>query len=490
MIERVRAEDLLDDPEPTRPAPGQGLSGRRRLAGLALGLVALPLLTLLLDHTRESISHETVVLLYLTVVLAVALLGGMADALAATVASAFFINYYFIAPRHTLGIARGDQALALGVFFVVAAIVSGAVELAARRARAAERAAAQAETLSALAGGDLDEAEALKDVLEHARRTFRMESVALKALERGTGEWRDVEHAGWAPKGQEAPLRFDLAVNPHLRLVGRGPALFAEDRRVLQAFGAAAETAYDARRLTEQAREATALADVDRQRSALLAAVGHDLRTPLAAIKASVSSLRAGDVDWPAAERDELLAGIEASADRLDALVTNLLDASRLQAGALVVQRRPVGLDEVVGATVLGLPGAAERVEIDVPDDLPLVDADPGLLERVLANLLDNALRHGGDATVQVVATAGAENAKLAIVDHGPGVGEDDRERLFVPFQRMGDRDGSGVGLGLAVARGLTEAMGGALVADRSAGGGLTMRLRLPLAATHAEPVA
>jgi two-component system sensor histidine kinase KdpD len=129
-------------------------------------------------------------------------------------------------------------------------------------------------------------------------------------------------------------------------------------------------------------------------------------------------------------------------------------------------------------------------VEIDVPDDLPLVDADPGLLERVLANLLDNALRHGGEAPVQVVATAGAENAKLAIVDHGPGVGEADREKLFTPFQRMGDRGGAGVGLGLAVARGLTEAMGGALVADRSPGGGLTMRLRLPLAAARAEPVA
>jgi two-component system sensor histidine kinase KdpD len=488
MIERIRAEDLLDEPEPTQREPGQGLSGRRRLAGLGLGLVALPLLTLLLDHA--SVSRETVVLLYLTVVLAVALLGGMADALLAAVASAFLINYFFIAPVHTFDIARQDQALALGVFVVVAAIVSGAVELAARRARAAERAAAQAETLSALAGGDLDQSEALKDVLEHARRTFRMESVALRVRDRGTDSWREVEHAGWAPKGQEAPLRFDVPVNPQLRLVGRGPALFAEDRRVLQAFAAAAETAYDARRLTEQAREATTLADVDRQRTALLAAVGHDLRTPLAAIKASVSSLRAGDVDWPAAERDALLAAIEASADRLDALVTNLLDASRLQAGALVVQRRPVGLDEVVGATVLGLPDATERVEIDVPDDLPLVDADPGLLERVLANLLDNALRHGGEAPVQVVATAGAENAKLAIVDHGPGVREADREKLFTPFQRMGDRDGAGVGLGLAVARGLTEAMGGALVADRSPGGGLTMRLRLPLAAARTEPVA
>jgi two-component system sensor histidine kinase KdpD len=296
-------------------------------------------------------------------------------------------------------------------------------------------------------------------------------------------EWHEVEHAGWAPRGQEAPLRFDIPINPHLRLLGRGPALFAEDRRVLQAFAAAAETAYEARRLTGQAREATALADADRQRTALLAAVGHDLRTPLAAIKASASSLRQADVDWSPQERDELLATIEDSADRLGSLVSNLLDASRLQAGAVAVQRRPVGLDEVVGAVVLALTGTEGRVEIDVPEDLPLVDADPGLLERVLANLLDNALRHGGDGPVQVVATSGAESAKLAIVDHGPGVAEADRERLFTPFQRMDDR-ASGVGLGLSVARGFMEAMGGALVADRSPGGGLTMRLRVPLART------
>ena len=151
------------------------------------------------------------------------------------------------------------------MFVVVAAIVSGTVEVAARRARAAERAAAQAETLSALAGGDLDQSEALKDVLEHARRTFRMDVGGAagarprhRLLARGGARRLGAE-------GQEAPLRFDVPVNPHLRLVGRGPALFAEDRRVLQAFAAAAETAYDARRLNEQAREATALADVDRQ---------------------------------------------------------------------------------------------------------------------------------------------------------------------------------------------------------------------------------
>src|SRR5215217_3453535 len=179
-IERVRAEDLLDEPVPSTRAPRQGLSRRRQLGGLALAVAGLPLVTLLLDAARESLSLESVVLLYLLAVLAVAMLGGVAVALLAAVASALLINFYFVEPLHTLDIAQGDQALALGVFVVVAAIVSGAVELAARRARVAEQAAAQAETLSALAGSDLDEAETLKAVLKHARRTFGMESVILK----------------------------------------------------------------------------------------------------------------------------------------------------------------------------------------------------------------------------------------------------------------------------------------------------------------------
>jgi K+-sensing histidine kinase KdpD len=314
--------------------------------------------------------------------------------------------------------------------------------------------------------------------------------VILKARDRHDESWRDVERSGWAPAGREAPLRFDVPINPRLRLVGRGPALFAEDQRVLGAFAAAAETAYEGRRLSAQAREAESLAVVDRQRTALLAAVGHDLRTPLAGIKAAVSSLRQTDIDWSTDERDELLETIESSADRLDGVVANLLDASRLQAGALAVEPRAVALDEVVAAALLSVPRASDRVQVEVPEDLPLVHADPGLLERILANLIDNALRYGGDdPAVQVTALAGSSSAKLEIIDHGPGIAPEQRERLFTPFQRLDDRSTTnGVGLGLWVAHGFAEAMGGALVADSSPGGGLTMRLRLPLAAAAKSP--
>ncbi len=432
----VRADDLLADPVAPPRAPVGGLGRRRHGTGGLVALLGLPLLTLLLEQARDTFSLESQVLLYLLAVVAVAVIGGMAVALGSAIAAAFLINYFFVKPEHTLEVAQGEQALALAVFLIVAAVVSWAVEAAARRARAAESAAQQAETLSGLAQSDFEKRETLRHVLERARSTFGMERVTLSAREHPSGNWVDVESAGWAPPGEEAPLRFDVPIGTELRLIGRGPALFAKDQRVLQAFAAAAQTAYEGHRLSERAGEARELAAADRQRTALLAAVGHDLRTPLAGIKASVSTLRQTDVDWSEQERDDLLAAIEESADRLDAVVENLLDASRLEAGALSVQAVPVAL----------------------------------------------AVRHGGAGPIEVTATAGEMSARIKVVDHGPGVPEGQRERLFEPFQRLGHGTPRGAGLGLTVARGFTEAMDGVLIADGSEGGGLTMRLRLPLA--------
>ena len=481
-VSYVRADDLLADPVAPPRAPVGGLGRRRHATGAAVALLGLPLLTLLLENARDTFSLEGQVLLYLLAVVVVAVIGGVAVAVASAVAAAFLINYFFVKPEHTLEVAQGEQALALAVFLIVAVVVSWAVEAAARRARAAEAAARQAETLSDLARSDFEERDTLRQVLERARSTFGMESVTLSARQHPSGEWVDVENAGWAPPGEAATLRFDVPIGTELRLIGRGPALFAEDQRVLQAFAAAAQTAYEGHRLSERAGEARELAAADRQRTALLAGVGHDLRTPLAGIKASVSTLRQTDVDWSDEQRRELLAAIEESTDRLDAIVENLLDASRLEAGALSVQPVPVALDEVIAAALLAVPGARDAVKVDVPEDLPLVLADPGLLERVLANLLENAVRHGGGGQVEVTAVAGEESARIKVVDHGPGVPADQRERLFRPFERAAGGTPQGAGLGLTVARGFTEAMDGVLIADGSEGGGLTMRLRLPLA--------
>jgi len=251
----------------------------------------------------------------------------------------------------------------------------------------------------------------------------------------------------------------------------------------------AARRAKEAEDGRAQAAQAEALAAGNRMRTALLAAVSHDLRTPLAAIKASITSLRQTDVAWSPADEAELLETVEDSADRLAALIANLLDMSRVQTGALQPFLQPVAVDEIAPVALRGLPGA-DTVRLDTPEDLPLVHTDPGLLERTLANLLSNALRHSPPGRPpQLVARRSGGRVELRVVDHGPGVPADDRERMFEPFQRLGDQSaGTGVGLGLAVARGFVEAIGGELGADETPGGGLTMVVSLPLAPAAVRP--
>jgi two-component system sensor histidine kinase KdpD len=286
---------------------------------------------------------------------------------------------------------------------------------------------------------------------------------------------------------------IEVPVDDDLALVLRGRPLPAEDRRVLAAFAAEVAVAYQQRQLREAAAEAIPAREADRMRTALLNAVSHDLRSPLAVAKATVTSLRSDEVQWQESDREQLLASADAALDRLTELVTNLLDLSRLQADVLSVFPRPLGLEEVVTLTVdhLGAPPGA--VEIDVPTHLPEVLADPGLLDRVIANILQNALRYSpADRPVLLAGSAHGANVELRVVDRGPGIQESEREQAFAPFQRRDDLSTTGspgVGLGLAIARGFTEAMGGSLTMDDTPGGGLTVIISLPLASAAPGPL-
>lgn len=305
---------------------------------------------------------------------------------------------------------------------------------------------------------------------------------------------------GWAP-AVTAALAADLLVNYffippfHTLAVDTGDNIIvlvvyvsvavavslAVDLAARHRATAAARTV-EARRLAGQAAE---LAHIDRVRAALLGAVGHDLRTPLAGIKAAVSSLRQPDVEFSAGDRAELLATVEESADRLTAVVDNLLSLSRLQAGVLSVGHRPTALDAVAAGAVLATDTGPAEVRLDVPDDLPLALADPGLLERVVANLLANACAATPPGRpVLIRGRAEAGRLRLAVIDHGPGIAAADRDRVFAPFQRLDDHSGTGLGLGLAIAKGFTEAQGGTLTAGDTPGGGLTMTITLPAADT------
>lgn len=461
------------------PATG-GLSRSRQLWGLGLVAAGLPLCTVALASMRSTLSLPSDLLIYLLAVVAIAVVGGVVPAVVGAVVAGLLLNYWFTPPYHTLTIARRDHLFALVVFLVVAVTVSVTVDLSARLRLRAARSGAEAATLTRLAEQPLAE-HSLPGVLEQVRTAFGMDAVAL--LRRDSADrWVAVDSVGAGRDWSDGEGDIVQPANDRLRLVGWGPALFAEDHRVLSAYAAAALRAMQTQELAGQAARSRELAAVDRLRSALLAAVGHDLRTPLASIKASVSTLRQDDVTWTVAESAELLATIEESADRLDDLVANLLDMSRLQAGAVSVQSQPVPMDEAVHQALLGLPD--DLVEVPESEVFPVVTADPGLLERVLANLIANAVRFApSDRPVSVTAAREGNIAHLYVVDHGPGVAAKDRDRMFAPFQRLDDRGVRGVGLGLAIARGFTEAMGGTLVASETPGGGLTMTVSLPVPA-------
>ncbi|MFG1924026.1 DUF4118 domain-containing protein [Cryptosporangium sp. NPDC048952] len=455
-----------------------GLTTRRRVLGFALALVGLPLLTLVLKLVEGHLDLSSELLLYLGFVVAVALVGGGYPAVFAAAAGTLLMNWFFTPPVRTFTIAEFDNIVALGVFVLVALSVAAVVDLSARRRREASRAQAEAEMLSALSRGVLAGGRALPALLEQVRDAFGQDSVALR--ERVDGRWEVVDTIG-DPAG---PGGAEIPVTESLQLVLRGRRLAASDRRVLTAFAAQAAVALRQTRLTARAAEAAELAEGNRMRTALLAAVSHDLRTPLASIKAAISALRMTTVALEPDDVDELHATIDESADQLAALIDNLLDMSRLQTGAVNPLRRSVGLDEVVPRAVADGAGVGgPTITVDVPETLPAVLADPGLLERALANLVSNAVRHGAGAPVVVRGSALGNRVELRIVDTGPGVAVEDRDRIFAPFQRLGDRPaGNGVGLGLAVARGFVEAVGGTLEPEDTPGGGLTMVVSLEVA--------
>ncbi|WP_411073037.1 DUF4118 domain-containing protein [Streptomyces sp. cmx-4-25] len=458
------------------------LDRSRTLWGWAVGLVGPVLLTLLLSGVLPGMGLANDVLLYLTLTVAAALLGGLRPALASAAVGSLFLNWFFTPPVHELTIADPRNIVALVIFVGVAVSVASVVDLAARRTHQAARLRAESETLSFLAGSVLRGETTLEALLERVRETFSMESVALLERQGETEPWARVAAVGHRPCERPEEADVDMPVGDHLSLALSGRVLPAEDRRVLGAFAAQAAVVLDRQRLVGEAEEARKQAEGNRIRTSLLAAVSHDLRTPLAGIKASVTSLRADDVEWSEEDRAELLEGIELGADRLAHLVGNLLDMSRLETGTVRPVIRETDLDEVVPMALLGVPD--DSVHLDVPETLPMVAVDRGLLERAIANIVENAVTYSPPGQpVFVAASVLADRVELRVIDRGPGVPDEAKDRIFGPFQRHGDTPrGEGVDLGLAVARGFVESMGGTVTAEDTPGGGLTMTVGLRMA--------
>jgi two-component system sensor histidine kinase KdpD len=456
------------------------VQGRRRRWAWPVAILMPVAIVLLLHPARTSLSLSTVLLAFLLGVVAASLVGGIAPAVVSSVEASLLANYYFAPPLGTLSVAAPENAFAIVVFVVVGVVVAAIVDRSAARAAEAARRGAEGKVLASLSLGVLRRQDGVRALLDHARETFGSRGAAL--FESTTdGRWSVVAVSGDQPPAPEQ-ADVSLEAGPGLRLVLAGGPLPASDRRILEAFAAQAGAVLERNRLAARAGEAARLQETDGVRTALLAAVSHDLRTPLAAIKASVATLRDPELQVGEDDRRALLADAADSVDRLDSLVSNLLDLSRIQTGAVRPRLEPVSLDEVLQRALRGMPEHAVTDETD--DTVPLLLTDAGLLERAVANLVENAVRHCPDRPVRLCAgVVPGDAVQLRIVDRGPGVPEADRQRMFEPFQRLGDvPQGSGVGLGLAVARGLSEAVGATLEADDTPGGGLTMVLTVPRA--------
>jgi two-component system, OmpR family, sensor histidine kinase KdpD len=452
--------------------------------------------------------------LFFVGVLIVALLGGVAPAALSALLSGLLLNYFLVAPRYSFTIAEPDSAVTVVVLLAVAVAVAALVDGAASRAREARRASQEAELLALFAGSVLRGAD-LDTLLERVRETYSQRAVSL--LREGAGVVACV--------GDDPCIDVDTADtaievgDEEFWLLMSGKKLAARDRRVLGAVAMQAAGLVKQRELTEEAGKAEAIAQADELRRALLSAVSHDLRTPLAGAKAAVSSLRSDDVGFSPEDTAELLATVEESIDQLTALVGNLLDSSRLAAGVVRPELRRTYLEETVQRALLGIskgatgfgsagrgeanwgmapagrseatrgmaPVGLDRVKVEVGD--AVVMADSGLLERVLANLIDNALRYAPDSLVRVNAGRVGDRVLIAVIDEGPGIPRGTEEQLFEPFQRGGDRDNSsGVGLGLSVAKGFVEAMGGTVIATDTPGGGLTIEIDLAAPPKDEQP--
>ena len=460
------------------------LSPRRQLWGWVVAAVGLPVITLTFVNLRDTFGLSSVLLLYLVLAMVVALVGGVLPAMAAVIVGFLLANYYFAPPFHRLDIADVENVLALAVYAAAAGIVAVLVDRVGRSRLRAARLQAEAEALASLAGS-LARPGSVGEMLGQLRSTFGFRAASLLAA--GSPGYSVLVSSGPEPpdRPDAADVSRDLGRGVTLALAGG--ALSGEDERVLNSFAAQVAAAAERERLQGEAGRAADLAAANTLRASLLQAVSHDLRTPLASIKASISSLRQRDIAWSPQAVDEFQTTIDEETDRLSHIVGNLLDMSRLQAAALNVEVRPCGVEEVVLAAVASVGAGARSVTIDVAETLPDVLADAALLERALANLVANAVRYApADQPVRitagVVVVVGRCRVDVRVIDRGPGIRPADRDLVFQPFQRLVDHqaDGGGVGLGMAIARGFVEAMGGELTIEDTPGGGATMVVGLP----------
>jgi two-component system sensor histidine kinase KdpD len=470
-----------------------GIGRGRVAAGLTVAVV-VPAVIQGLCQVVWGADLTAASLLQLTGAVGAALIGGIVPGLLAALWATLLLNYFMVEPTGSLFIHDVTTVVSLGCFTGVSAAVAVVVHVSERRLTQARRARAEAAVLNRLALVVVAAEDPVSSLLAQAQEVLDLDGIGLfvrpTAWNGPTGQVRQWERQAGVGSMPESPDQADgtESVDEYTLLAFRGPVLSSAQLGLLRAFAAQLLAVRDRQRLTRTMEQNRVLVQDNQMRTSILQAVSHDLRTPLAGIKLAVSSLLQPGIRFNPGQRLELLETIETYADQLAVMVENLLDLSRITGGAVGAVSKPVRWREVLPGALRSVP--ADSVELaDMEFGAPVL-ADAGLVERVIANLTENAARHAAGSPItltarNVVEADGTRCGELQVIDTGSRSSvalPKDLEELFVPFQRFGDTGGAGTGLGLAVARGLAEAMGGTLHAERTPGGGLTMVLRLPQA--------
>jgi two-component system sensor histidine kinase KdpD len=507
---------ILDSMQATPHQHGLDVHGPRTSLGYGIAVLGTGAATLALLSVRSDVSKTNVVLSFLLVVVAAAAAGGLGPGAVAAVLGFVAFDVLFLPPYRTLVVSDRQDYLSLAVYLLTAFIVSYLVGALERRRMQAERREQETRTLyelstSLVAHGSLD--DTLSSVVRTVRSLFNLAGCAIALpdgdgvrvaardgeippdLERMLAPMTGTGLGGRLQPGQALTVPLRAGAEPVGALVvvagGPGSPSFGEaERRLLATFANQAALAVEQARQENQRARTRTLEELDRLRTALLNSVSHDLRTPLASIKASASSLLDHEVHWSDQQRDEFLVTIDQEADRLTRLVHNLLDMSRIEANALDPRMEETSLAEIAGSVVHRIrQRASQRIDVRVPETVPPVLADPVLLEQVLSNLLDNAIRYAEGSRIALVARELEQSVELRIIDHGPGIPEPERERVFDQFYRLkgGGKRPEGTGMGLSICRGIVAALQGRLRVETTPGGGATFILTLPVASGPAR---
>lgn len=458
-----------------------------------------------------------IVMLYLLVIMIVASRFGRGPSVLAAFLSVASYDFFFIPPYYTLTVSDVRHMLTFLVMFLTGLVISGLTLRIRRQEQQARSREEQTSALYALSrelAAAPDEQRVCEAVARHAAEVFQRPAAVLLARDAGMPEiiaaagdirYDDPERAvaRWVLE-HERPAGFGTETLPGSRVMciplrSGAAALgvlalgettvqdrWSDDRHFVDAYVRQAGMALERAQLAEDAKTQALRARTEEMRSSLLSTVSHDLRTPLAAITGAATTLLDTSARMADAQRRDLLEAIYEEAERLERLVSNLLDMTRVESGSLNVKREWVPLEEIVVSALTRLEGRLEgrAIRTDIPDDLPLISVDPILIEQVFVNLLDNIAKYTPEKSGVDIRARAADNALVvAVDDHGPGLPEGAEQRVFEKFF-CGPRTRGGVGLGLAICRGIVEAHGGKLVAENRDGGGATFRMELPIVGT------